>query len=91
LWSYVMTMGGLFVASLLLLNDLWNRRFHSLVRGQYIVAIPSRDILAFGDSSSDVAMARLRALARRSMENELDRVITSTLHVRIHDMWQPVS
>jgi hypothetical protein len=89
--SYVMTMGGLFVASLLLLNDLWNRRFHSLVRGQYIVAIPSRDILAFGDSSSDVAMVRLRALARRSMENELDRVITSTLHVRIHDMWQPVS
>jgi hypothetical protein len=86
---YVVTMGGHFEASLLLIDDLWNGSFRSVVPGQYVVAIPARDILAFGDAASGPAMGGLRALIQRSRENHVDHRITDTLYVRSGAVWQP--
>jgi Protein of unknown function (DUF1444) len=86
---YFVTMGGHFEASLLLVDDLWDQRFRSLVQGQVVVAIPARDILAFGDPSSGLAMTELNALLRRSRENHVDHRITNTLYARVGQAWQP--
>jgi uncharacterized protein YtpQ (UPF0354 family) len=62
---FTLLMGGTFEASMLLLDDLWERSFAEYVDGPFLVAIPARDVLAFGDASSPGAVIELNAVVER--------------------------
>src|SRR5262245_49698568 len=63
---FVCLMGGNFEASLILLDDLWDRAFRQCVSGDYVVAIPARDLLAFCDASSESGLTELKAAIERA-------------------------
>ena len=62
-------MEGNFAASVLLLDTLWDVSFAKHVREEFVVALPARDVLASGDSSSAEAMAELNAITGRVHAN----------------------
>lgn len=62
---FAVIAGGNFEASLLLLDGLWERAFRQFVSGDYAVAIPSRDVLAFGDAGDAKVRVELRAVIDR--------------------------
>jgi hypothetical protein len=62
---FALFMEGNFAASVLLLDTLWDVSFTKPVREEFVVALPARDVLASGDSSSAEAMAELNAITGR--------------------------
>jgi|HubBroStandDraft_2_1064218.scaffolds.fasta_scaffold167711_1 hypothetical protein len=62
---FALFMEGNFAASVLLLDTLWDVSFAKHVREEFVVALPARDVLASGDSSSAEAMAELNAITGR--------------------------
>jgi uncharacterized protein YtpQ (UPF0354 family) len=58
----MLTAGGTYEASLLLLDDLWGGD-KLKVNGDYVVAVPSRDLLLVTGSRNQDGLARLRELA----------------------------
>jgi uncharacterized protein YtpQ (UPF0354 family) len=70
---YMVTAGGTYESSLLLLDDFWRAR-RIAVDGDYIVAIPSRDQLFVAGSKNHEAVARLRVIAARDYRDSADRL-----------------
>jgi uncharacterized protein YtpQ (UPF0354 family) len=66
---FALLMGGTFEASMLLLDDLWEESLAGYVAGDVLVAIPARDILAFGSASSPAAVKALNAVIERLLAN----------------------
>jgi uncharacterized protein YtpQ (UPF0354 family) len=58
----LVTAGGNYEASLLLLDDLWSKRSIA-ADGDYVVAVPARDLLLVAASDSPANVARLREVA----------------------------
>jgi hypothetical protein len=58
-------MEGNFEASVLLLDTVWDISLAKHVNGNFVAAIPARDVLAFGDSTSPEAIAELRDVIKR--------------------------
>ena len=58
----MITAGGTYEASLLLLDDLWAGKKLE-VDGDYVVAVPSRDVLIVTGSRNEEGIAKLRELA----------------------------
>jgi uncharacterized protein YtpQ (UPF0354 family) len=85
---YAVLMGGDFEASLVLLDQLWEHDFRQFVSGQYAIAIPARDILAFCDASSSAGVAELRQLIGR-IYSDGDHLISDRVYVRHANTWQP--
>jgi hypothetical protein len=56
---------GNFEASVLLLDTVWDISFAKHIKGEFVAAVPARDVLAFGDSSSAETVAELRAIINR--------------------------
>jgi uncharacterized protein YtpQ (UPF0354 family) len=83
-------MDGHFEASLLLLDDLWNETFSWLVPGEYVVAIPARDILSFAGLDEGAAFDKLRGVVSRVGPNP-DHPITPNLYRRHHGVWQVIN
>ena len=63
---FAVLLDGNFEASMLLLDSLWNDSFRQFVDGEYLVAVPNRDILAFCDKSSVAGRAELLGVLARS-------------------------
>ena len=61
----MLTAGGDYVASLLLLDELWNGTTLA-ADGEFVVAVPSRDVLLFTGTRNAQGVARLRELARKT-------------------------
>jgi len=80
-------MEGNFEASVLLLDTVWDTSLASHVRGEFIAAVPSRDVLAFGDSSSSSAVEELRAVIRRVHRPGADHLISDRLYRRNLGRW----
>jgi uncharacterized protein YtpQ (UPF0354 family) len=59
----MLTAGGTYEASLLLLDDLWGGKDKLKVEGDYVVAVPSRDVLLVTGSRNQEGLAKLRELA----------------------------
>ena len=74
---YAVFLDGNFEASLILLDHLWEGSFRQFVSGQYAVAIPARDILAFCDASSPEGLHELREVLRRLNEAGMDHPISN--------------
>jgi hypothetical protein len=75
----VITAGGDYEASLLLLDELWSGG-QIKVEGDIVVAIPARDMLFITGSRSRAGLKALRELAAKAVAEESHR-LTSTLFV----------
>jgi uncharacterized protein YtpQ (UPF0354 family) len=85
---YAVLMGGDFEASLILLKDLWDHHFRQCVSGEYSIAIPARDILAFCDRTSAAGLAELRQLIERIYPTG-DHLLSNQIYVRDQNQWRP--
>jgi len=85
---YAVLMGGDFEASLILLDQLWEHQFRQFVAGEYAIAIPARDILAFCNSTSTQGLDELRQLIER-VHATSDHPISSRIYVRRQAHWLP--
>ena len=81
--------GGNLEASLLLLDDLWDRDFRPFVAGDYLVAVPARDVLAFASADDPAAHAQLRDMIARVWPAS-DHLLSDALFTRADGAWQPL-
>jgi hypothetical protein len=84
---FAVFMEGNFEASVLLLDTVWDNSFANYIREDFVAAIPSRDVLAFGDSSSADGIAEVRAIVDRVATNSSDRIISTSLYRRRNGVW----
>ena len=77
--KYMITAGGTFEASLILMNELWNGDKFK-VDGDIVIAIPSRDVLLVTGSKNKEALATLKSLANQVVANASYR-LTNELFV----------
>ncbi len=84
-------MEGNFEASVLLLDTVWDVSLAKYVRGEFVAAVPSRDVLAFGDSSSPAAVAELRAIIGRLSASTGGHRLCTSLFRRRNGAWLPHS
>jgi uncharacterized protein YtpQ (UPF0354 family) len=61
---YMLTAGADYVASLLLLDDLWHQ-FQAETEGDIVAAAPSRDVILFTSSASSEGLSALRKTIER--------------------------
>jgi uncharacterized protein YtpQ (UPF0354 family) len=86
---YLLTAGGDYTASLLLLETIWERLQES-VEGNVVAAVPSRDVLLFtGDASSEGVQAVRQRV--REIHEDGDHVISQTLLRRISGNWETLA
>jgi hypothetical protein len=86
---FAIVAGGNYEASYLLLDDLWDRALREVVPGPPVVALPARDLLAFGDRDSPEAIAELRAMVART-SGKVDHPLTERLLERRDGAWVPL-
>ncbi len=77
---FALFMEGNFEASVLLLDSVWDISLAKHVKGEFVAAVPARDVLAFGDSSLPEAVAELRAIYRPS---RVERGRPPAIHVSL--------
>jgi len=84
---FAVFMEGNFEASVLLLDTVWDSSFANHVSESFVAAIPARDVLAFGDSSSGAAISELRTIVDRAISGSADHVISTSLFRRSNKVW----
>ena len=66
---YMLTAGGNYETSLILLSDIWTNK-NLKVKGDIVIAIPTRDLLLVTGSKDAASLKKLRAVAREAWETE---------------------
>jgi uncharacterized protein YtpQ (UPF0354 family) len=84
---FTLFMEGNFEASVLLLDTVWDISFAKHVKGEFVAAVPARDVLAFGDSSSSEAVAELRSIIDRLKSSGADHPLSTSLYHRRQGTW----
>jgi uncharacterized protein YtpQ (UPF0354 family) len=79
---------GNFEASLILLDELWDRDLRQYHGGRPVAALPARDVLCFCDASSPAGIAELRAVVGRVFPKG-DHLLTDALLRRQGTTWVP--
>jgi uncharacterized protein YtpQ (UPF0354 family) len=74
---YMLTAGGDYTASLLLLEDVWEQLKES-VEGDIVVAVPSRDVVLFTGSRSKEGIETIKRKAQ-NIHQTGDHVVSQTL------------
>jgi uncharacterized protein YtpQ (UPF0354 family) len=82
------SMGGDFDASVLLLDEFWEREFRPYVQGDYAAVVPSRDVLAFCDAESRPGIHELREVVNRVWPGG-DHLISDHIYIRRNGTWTP--
>ena len=85
---YAVLLDGNFEASMILLDTLWAESFRQFVRGDYLIALPTRDVLAFCDASSDIGRTELLEMMNR-LDGSASHTLTRRLYVRNDKVWMP--
>ena len=75
---YHIVAGGTFEASLILLKSIWTKENFN-VDGDFVIAIPCRDLLFITGSNNSIGIAKLKESAEK-MYNEGDHDITPLLY-----------
>lgn len=83
---WALLFDGNFEASLMLLDDLWTHGVREYVRDP-VVAVPARDVLAFGDVESVTGLSELRAVVKRVWPTA-DHLLSEHLYRRIEGRWR---
>jgi uncharacterized protein YtpQ (UPF0354 family) len=78
-------LDGNFESSLILYDHLWDVGVAGAVKNGIVIAIPTRDVLAFCDSRSDQGIATLRKMIARTSGG--DHPISTSLFERINGNW----
>ncbi len=78
-----------FEASGLLLDELWDQMLCSLIDNSFVVAVPSRDVLAFCDSQSIEGIKTLQEVVRRTYAEPANpnHLLSQDLYQRIDGKW----
>jgi uncharacterized protein YtpQ (UPF0354 family) len=84
---YVVAAGGSYEASLLLFDTIWTKENFD-VKGDIVVAVPSRNLLLVTGSEDESGLKTLRKLAEEAMLEEHDS-LTAQLFVRRDGEWLP--
>ena len=87
---FAVILDGHFEASLILLDDLWGETFAGLVQGDYAVAIPARDILAFSGIANPEGVAHLKGMIGR-LASSPDHPVSDLIYVRRGGEWRPLA
>lgn len=85
---HALLMGGDHEAGLMAVGALWEDTLAHLAPGGALVAVPSRDILAFCDASSARGRGELADVVNRVWPGG-DHLITRTLYRRAGGRWVP--
>jgi uncharacterized protein YtpQ (UPF0354 family) len=80
---------GNYESSLLLSDTFWSDQA-SVVKGDIVAAVPSRDVLIFTGSASPDGLQKLRQLTR-TVSEQGDHLISKTLLVRRNGRWEKFS
>ncbi len=83
-------LDGLFEASLILLDDLWDQSLADLAPSGFVAAFPARDVLAVCNAQSAEGIKSLRSMASRVFSGG-DHLITANLYKRQNGKWIPLS
>jgi Protein of unknown function (DUF1444) len=86
---FAVFMEGNFEASVLLLDTVWEVSLAKHVREEFVAAVPARDVLAFGDSSSPEAITELRTMIGRLKTSKGDHLLSTSLYRRKNGAWVP--
>ena len=86
---YMLTAGGDYTASLLLLDDVWNALSQS-VEGDIVAAVPSRDVVLFTGARSKDGIDWIKRKAREIHEGG-DHIVSQTLFRRVSGEWKVFS
>ena len=82
---YMLVADGVYEASLLLLDDIWTKQ-NFPVRGDIVVAVPSRDVLLVSGTDEQAGMATLREIAADAYATSPYR-LTLQAFVRRQGQW----
>jgi len=89
--TFMITAGGDYEASLLLLDDLWTGQYVApKVKGEVVVAIPARDILLVAGSEDAAGLSLIQGYARK-VHAEASYALTPQLFVRRGGKFVPFS
>jgi hypothetical protein len=83
-------LDGQFQARLMLLDDLWDSIFAPHTPNGAIMALPTRDVLAFCDAKSLQGVIELNQLVER-MQVNAEHPLTNTLYHRQDRQWLPLN
>lgn len=86
---YLVLAGGCFEASLILCDEFWSSWYSDLTTDSFIASFPARDVLAFGDSSSEDTIGELKELCANTA-GSVDHPLTTTLYKRSGKNWKPM-
>jgi uncharacterized protein YtpQ (UPF0354 family) len=84
---YIGICDGHFEASMILIDTLWEIDLRNLVKRNFAVAIPARDILAFCDSESELGIKQLKEIIQKLVD--ADHKISTNIFERINSKWTP--
>jgi hypothetical protein len=82
---FLLTAGGDYVASLLLLDSVWEFAARE-VKGEVVAVAPTRDVVLFTNSDSDEGLSEIRRRAKE-LASTSDHVVSATLLRRIGNGW----
>ena len=85
---YVVSAGGTYEASLLLFDAIWTKENFE-VKGDIVVAVPSRELLLVTGSEDENGLKKLRKLAEAAVGQER-HALTARLFVRKDGGWLPL-
>lgn len=88
---YGVFLDGMFEASLILLDHLWDETLAHLAPNGFVVALPSRDVLAFCDAGSAAGVRELQGVVERVFAEGGSHMLTRTLYQRRQRAWQPMA
>jgi uncharacterized protein YtpQ (UPF0354 family) len=83
---FLLQAGGTFEASLLLLDRLWQQKEFE-VKGDYVVGIPTRDILVITGSNEKEGLKRAREYVDAALARDPAYRVTADLFVRRDGQW----
>jgi uncharacterized protein YtpQ (UPF0354 family) len=87
--TYLLTAGGDYVASLILLDDIWEE-LKECVDGDIVATIPSRDVLLFTGSNSKAGIEDMRASVTKIHETG-GYLVSNTMFRLTADGWKVFS
>lgn len=83
---FALFLDGNFEASLMLVDDLWDKELRDFIEGDFIAAIPSRDVLAFSSADSPDGASELEGVIAR-VWREADHLLSRSLFRRRRGRW----
>lgn len=83
---HAILLDGMFEASLVLLDDLWDNTLKHLAPNGFVAALPARDVLAVCDAKSEQGIASLRNMVNRVFAGG-DHLLTQDLYRRENGVW----